>query len=65
MNAATFPAPAWLYYFNVSDIDAAGPAIVANGGTILRPAHEVPNGDWIIHARDSQGALFALTGQRT
>ncbi len=64
MNAATFPAPAWLYYFNVGDIDAAGPAIIANGGTVVSPAHQVPGGDWIIHARDPQGALFALIGQR-
>ncbi len=64
MNATTFPTPAWLYYFNVGEIDAAGQAVVANGGTILRPAHEVPSGDWIIQARDPQGALFALTGHR-
>ena len=64
MNAATFPVPAWLYYFIVGDIDAAAAAIAANHGTILRPAHHVPNGDWIIQARDPQGALFALTGHR-
>ena len=64
MNAPTSAPPAWLYYFNVENIDAAAAQIVASGGSILRPAHQVPGGNWIVQANDPQGAAFALTGHR-
>lgn len=58
------PAPFWLYYVNVADIDAAGARVKAGGGTILNGPMEVPGGDWIIQASDPQGAMFALLGKR-
>jgi uncharacterized protein len=59
----TMPAPFWLYYFNVSDIDAAAQRVTAGGGQILG-ALEVPGGSWIAQCADPQGALFALEGNR-
>jgi uncharacterized protein len=58
------PAPHWLYYFNVGDIDAAVERVWANGGQILNGPMEVPGGHWIIQGKDPQGAMFALVGKR-
>ncbi len=54
----------WLYYFNVADFDAAVERISSCGGEITNGPMEVPGSSWIVHARDPQGALFALVGQR-
>jgi predicted enzyme related to lactoylglutathione lyase len=35
-----------------------------SGGECLLGPHQVPTGDWIIQARDPQGAMFALVGPR-
>jgi predicted enzyme related to lactoylglutathione lyase len=58
------PAPYWLYYFNVGDIDVAVERVWANGGQILNGPMEVPGGHWIIQGKDPQGAMFALVGKR-
>jgi predicted enzyme related to lactoylglutathione lyase len=58
------PVPFWLYYFNVSDIDAAAARVTASGGQILNGPMEVPGGSWIVQGRDPQGAMFALVGAR-
>jgi predicted enzyme related to lactoylglutathione lyase len=55
-----FPASAWLYYFSVDDIEAAGARVKEKGGQVLMGPHEVPGGSWIIQGRDPQGAMFAL-----
>jgi uncharacterized protein len=60
----TIPAPFWLYYFNVGDIDAAAQRVKAGGGQILDGPTEVPGGSWIVRCVDPQGALFALKGTR-
>jgi predicted enzyme related to lactoylglutathione lyase len=57
-----FPAPAWLYYFNVDDIEAAVVRVKDKGGQLLMGPHEVPGGAWIVQGRDPQGAMFALVG---
>jgi predicted enzyme related to lactoylglutathione lyase len=64
MNDSNAPRPYWLYYFNVADIEAAGTRLTAHGGTVLMGPHQVPTGDWIIQARDPQGAMFALSGPK-
>lgn len=56
------PAPFWLYYFNVGEIDAAAARVKAGGGQVLNGPHQVPGGSWIVHCRDPQGAMFALVG---
>ncbi len=58
------PAPYWLYYFNVGDIDAAAGRVTAGGGKILNGPMQVPGGDWIIQGQDPQGAMFALVGKK-
>jgi len=58
------PVPFWLYYFTVSDIDAAATRVTASGGQILNGPMEVPGGSWIVQCRDPQGAMFALVGAR-
>ena len=57
------PAPFWLYYFNVDDIDAGGRRVKAGGGKMLNGPMEVPGGSWIVQAKDPQGAMFALVGR--
>ena len=54
------PASYWRYYFHVEAVDAAAQRIVAHGGTVLMPAHQVPGGNWIVQARDPQGAIFSV-----
>lgn len=61
---AQMPAPAWLYYFNVDDIDAAMKRVTYHGGQVLNGPMEVPGNAWIIQAKDPQGAMFALVGWR-
>jgi len=58
------PAPGWLYYFNVADIDAATAKVKASGGQVLLEPMAVPDGAWVIQAMDPQGAMFALVGKR-
>jgi predicted enzyme related to lactoylglutathione lyase len=61
---ADVPAPFWLFYFNVGDIDAATQRVTGNGGKVLMGPMEVPGGGWIIQASDPQGAMFALVGRK-
>jgi predicted enzyme related to lactoylglutathione lyase len=58
------PVPAWQYYLNVADIDAATARVTSEGGQVLIGPMQVPGGDWVIHGRDPQGAVFALFGKR-
>jgi predicted enzyme related to lactoylglutathione lyase len=58
------PAPLWLYYFNVRDINAAAERVKAGGGQVLEGPAEVPDGKWIARCLDPQGAMFALKGKQ-
>lgn len=60
---ANVPVSAWGFYFNVDGIEDAIKRIDANGGQVLMGPHEVPDGSWIVQARDPQGAHFALVSQ--
>lgn len=64
MNNPHAPRPFRLYYFNVADIDDAGRRIATSGGQTMMGPHQAPTGEWIIHARDPQGAMFALMGPK-
>jgi predicted enzyme related to lactoylglutathione lyase len=61
---AQMPRPAWLYYFQVGQIDDALERIKKAGGKVMNGPMEVPGGDWIIQASDPQGAMFAVVGKR-
>jgi uncharacterized protein len=58
------PVPAWLYYFNIGDADAAAERVQAAGGEIFEGPLELPDGSSVIRCRDPQGAAFALQGKR-
>ncbi|GJE56767.1 VOC family protein [Methylobacterium thuringiense] len=58
------PAPSWLYYVNVDEIDAATERLRQAGGAVINGPMEVPGGMWIVQASDPQGANFALVGRR-
>ncbi len=58
----TFPAPVWIYYFNVDEINAAVSRVKSAGGQIVNGPHEVPGGSWIAQCLDPQGAMFAMVG---
>jgi predicted enzyme related to lactoylglutathione lyase len=53
------PAPHWLVYFGVADIDAALATAVQHGGQALRPVDETPFGR-MTTLSDPSGAIFAL-----
>ena len=63
-NSDAFGRSGWLFYFVVSDIDAAQGRVTAAGGEIVEELMEVPGGAWVIQCRDPQGAMFALLGMR-
>lgn len=54
------PAPSWLCYLRVDDINASADMVKTAGGTVHRGPHEVPGGDMIAICSDPQGAPFAL-----
>jgi predicted enzyme related to lactoylglutathione lyase len=64
MTDTQAPRPHWLYVFAVEDIDAAHRRLLAHGGECLVEPHQVRPGDFVVHARDPQGARFALVGPR-
>ena len=59
-DPGTSPAPFWLFYFCVPDIDAAVARVKEKNGQVVMGPHQVPDGQWIILGMDPQGAMFAL-----
>jgi uncharacterized protein len=64
-KAPSMPAPFWLYYFNIADIDSAAKHVITGGGQILDGPLQSPGGAWIVQCADPQGAVFALAGERS
>jgi hypothetical protein len=58
------PAPYWLYYFQVTEVDAALARITSLGGQVVKGPHEVPGGVWAARCLDPQGATFGVVGPR-
>jgi hypothetical protein len=52
--------PHWLFYFPVSDLDAALARVVARGGVSAASPIALPNGDRLVPCDDPQGAAFGL-----
>lgn len=65
MNLLGMPAPAWLPYFNVVDIDATAARVTGEGGTVHHGPTEVPGGGYVIIATDPQGARFGASGPKS
>jgi uncharacterized protein len=63
-RAPVVPAPFWLYYFNVGDVDAAARRVKAAGGQIFNGPVQLPGGNRIVQCSDPQGVIFALRGGR-
>jgi predicted enzyme related to lactoylglutathione lyase len=63
------PAPCWVLYIRVADLDAVCAAVTENGGQVMNGPMDVPGGDRVAHFMDAQGAMFAahrvVTGQMT
>lgn len=64
MRSHAGQAPRWICYIGVEDIDTAMEKVKAGGGQVLDGPHEIPGGEYSLHARDPQGAAFGLVGPR-
>ena len=53
-------SPAWLYYTEIGDLDAALCRATTKGAKVLNGPTEVPGGGRIAQLLDPQGAAFAL-----
>ncbi len=62
---AMVPVPFWLFYFNVSDVDAAAQRTKDAGGEVLEGPLDATGGAWMVRCLDPQGAMFALVGRRS
>lgn len=54
------PAPSWVLYVNVPDLEASVATAKSLGGQILYGPMEVPDGSHVAGALDPQAAMFAL-----
>ncbi|MCJ8517412.1 putative enzyme related to lactoylglutathione lyase [Pseudorhizobium tarimense] len=59
----SFPAPSWVYYFNVDRLDAALERVKQGGGKLVNGPNEVPGGSWIAQCLDPQNAMFCLVAR--
>lgn len=50
--------PCWMAYFSVDDVDKTVASMVADGGSALMPAFDIPNVGRIAMVADPQGAAF-------
>ena len=50
----------WRFHFRVDSAEAAAQRVARLGGTVTMAPHQVPGGNWSVHARDPQGAVFSL-----
>ena len=58
------PGSQWTFYIGVDDIDRATQAVTDGGGQVVEGPHEIPGGEFSLHAIDPQGAFFGLVGPR-
>jgi uncharacterized protein len=56
--------PAWIYYFNVDDLDAALTRATSKGANKLMGPMDVPGGGRVAQLTDPQSAVFALFGPK-
>lgn len=53
-------SPSWMFYWNVTDIEASVRTLKEAGGEVTQGPMQVPGGSLIIQARDPQNVTFAL-----
>lgn len=58
------PVPFWQFYFSVADINAAATRVTDSGGSIMMGPMQVPDGSWVLTAKDPQGAVFSLVAPK-
>lgn len=61
---ADFAAPPWHFYLNVPAVEAAAERVRNGGGEVTGGPMQVPNGQWVVQARDPQGAVFGLVASQ-
>jgi len=54
------PAPHWVYYITVDAADPAAARVKNAGGDVLVGPLQVPGGQWMVQALDTQGSLFGM-----
>lgn len=54
------PVSAWVYYFQVADVDRATECARQHGGEVLGPPMTIPSGARVARLRDPQGAILAV-----
>lgn len=57
---ASTPAPFWLHYVNVADLDSALDRVRKHGGQVIHGPMQVPDGSTIANCLDPQGVIFAM-----
>ncbi len=62
---AEVPMSAWMYYFEVPEIQAAVNTAKTLGGNLLHGPMEVPGGTYIAQMIDPQGGAFALHAKQS
>jgi predicted enzyme related to lactoylglutathione lyase len=58
-NGAPMP-PSWIYYVEISDLDAAIGRATKQGAQVINGPMDVPGGGRIVQLSDPQGAMFAM-----
>lgn len=58
-QGASMP-PSWIYYTEISDLDAALARAKKRGATVMNGPMDVPGGGRVAQLKDPQGAAFAL-----
>jgi uncharacterized protein len=52
--------PGWGFYFRIPEIQAGKAKVIAGGGKLHGEPMQVPGGEWVFHAEDSEGVNFGL-----
>ncbi len=55
----------WTFFIGVDEIDRAIAAVSSGGGKIVNGPHQIPGGEFTVHAIDPQGATVGLVGPRS
>ncbi len=54
----------WGFYFMVEGVKDAADRVKSLGGAVLQGPMEVPNGEWVVQCKDSQGVNISLVASK-